>query len=804
MLAHCHGAGLGKVGYVGEELLDAAATRGGNWKVKVYDECRVTGWLKCHDVVFTEAEFARLTHLTVHPLRNGTKSAVMYANLENAAQTLWRTGSVEHVAMRHLGPMAITRYWTGVSHNEPFPFRTMAIMFGRLVASMWLASRAIAVVRPRRGLSLRTIVLLSAAKCMLYRLYTIRLGMATTRTSLHRIHGVVGTTGAPRAPPEADGCTAGENSYEPARDTVGADEPDHDDLPKVADTDNGGDSPVDAEVAAGASEDRRTYTTDCGHVAVIGQEYDKDVPHNYQPLVGALVGPCQRPPNVYSKTARNVKGAVEDRITVRQKGCTLSEGDKKRVRKLVQHCIGRDRTRGIFSEGRVRRWAEEHFHLDDMASSKWSQQRLRAALEKLWANPDPKFEHKVDIKYECMPEGKPPRLLIADGDEGQLMALAVVKCFEDLLFEWMEMRSIKHVAKREAMSRITSELIRAGGKAIEGDGSAWDATCNLAIRNLIENPVLYHIMEILIEYGVVPEAWLREHSKANEKEQLKLFFKGKFETLRISIDSIRRSGHRGTSCLNWWINFVMWVSAIYKAPERYLDPKVRWGEDVTGTRRWWNGIFEGDDSIAVMEPPMEKGDNLSKRFLKFWSEAGFDMKIVYCDTRATVVGWHVACNNGSLTNVMSPELPRALETAGVSVSPGATLAVREGDDKALRRIAKASALARAADFAGILPTVSYKYLEHARNVFDGCVADREMSMRTFGEDGHGSTEIEDMIISENASVTPTDELVTLGKLGYGTTPDDLDRFKTHVWSMDPAFLTDYAGFRSSLPPNWRS
>jgi hypothetical protein len=278
-----------------------------------------------------------------------------------------------------------------------------------------------------------------------------------TRTSLHRLHKVVKTTGAPGAPNGAGGNTAkddkprkkeeavkpleeeekqldkppGLEAVEPTEEQVEPERPE--DPPKVADTDNGGNTPADAEVAAGASEDRRTYTTPHGHVAVIGQEFNKEVPHNHQPIVGALIGPCQRTPNVYSKTAENLKSAVKKRITEKQKGCVLSATEQKRIQKLVQQCMGRDRRRGIFSETRVRKWAEENLHIEDLVSSKWSTQRLKAALEKMWADPEPKFQHKADIKYECMPEGKAPRMLIADGDDGQLMALAVVKCFEDLL-----------------------------------------------------------------------------------------------------------------------------------------------------------------------------------------------------------------------------------------------------------------------------------------------------------------------------------------------------------------------------------
>jgi hypothetical protein len=194
---------------------------------------------------------------------------------------------------------------------------------------------------------------------------------------------------------------------------------------------------------------------------------------------------------------------------------------------------------------------------------------------------------------------------------------------------------------------------------------------------------------------------------------------------------------------------------------------------------------------------------LSKKFLSFWHAGGFDMKIVFCDTRATVVGWHIACNDGEITDVMCPELPRAMSNSGVGVSPGTVEAAKRGNMRQIKDVAKASAIARAGDFAGILPTVSNKYLEFARSLGLHEVHDREMSYRVYGEDGHGSTEIETEIIAANLQVTPTEELVTMRILGYDATAQELDRFVTRVWSLEPEVLLDFEGFRSSLPPSWR-
>jgi len=297
---------------------------------------------------------------------------------------------------------------------------------------------------------------------------------------------------------------------------------------------------------------------------------------------------------------------------------------------------------------------------------------------------------------------------------------------------------------------------------------------------------------------------MEEHSLACEQGKLRLFFKNRFQTMSVTIDAIRRSGHRGTSCLNWWVNFVMWVSSVFKQPERYLDVKVRYGEDLTGVRRWWNGMFEGDDSLCSMTPPMCEGDDLSRIFLKFWEDAGFNMKIVFCENRATFVGWHIGCTNGDLNRYRCPELPRALANSGVSVSTQAIDVAKSANRKQANVLAAASALARASDFSGILPTVSEKYLEYAESLTRSDFEDREMSIRAYGEDGHGANEVRAQIRANNITVTIQDELETMKALGYDATYDEMRTFTEYIWSMEPHVLQDYEAFRESLPPSWRT
>lgn len=813
MLAFRTGEGALNLDEVAPYLLEQARVRKGQWRVTVYEKRtdREIRGLQAHEVVFTEEEYSKLSRTLYHGLRNGTKLSALHAGLENAAQTLWPTGSLDHVAMRHVGVAVVMRYITKAAGIQPERgvMRTIGITgLAAAVALPWLKTRWNRALLYRWCAAIAALsgaaIWLSGVRRRLPKLTRVEPPEKDKKSIEDKGKGdepppppppTPGPSGSPPAPAAGAAATLAQPPAPPANNNTPAAGP----TPPTLDTPSTFD---DDRNGAEAAEDGRTVVR--GEVvAVLGQNFDKTEPVNHIPVVGLMVGPCQQKPNVYAKTASNIKAAINERITKKAQAPNLSKADKERIGSVVRKSMMNGKT-GVFSKARVQEWACKHFDLEEIRSGKWSLERFRGAIGNLYAKEHPSYSFKADIKCECMPEGKAPRMLIADGDEGQLMALAVVKCFEELLFEHFEKRSIKHAAKKDAMDRVVQELKKKGAKAVEGDGSAWDTTCNVLIRSLIENPVLRRIFEILAEYGVIPSTWMEEHSKACEQKKLRLFFSNKFESMSATIDAIRRSGHRGTSCLNWWVNFVMWVCSVFKEPARFLDVNVRKGVDLTGVIRWWNGCFEGDDSLCTMSPPMVEGDKLSEVFLKFWKDGGFNMKIVFCSTRATFVGWHIGCVDGELTDFRCPELPRALANSGVSVSTEAVKVAKSECRKAANVLAAASALARAADFSGILPSVSNKYLEYAESVTTSDFHDREMSIRATGEDGIGAGTIRGMIKERNIGVSPQDELEVLAALGVSATSDEIATFQEYVWSMDPHVLTDYDSFRESLPPSWRT
>lgn len=850
-------------------MRDAAEKRDGVWEVTTHDWVVPVGgvshWLgkkelQATKVKFGEKEIPRVLHIFQHGQRNKTKPETIYANLEQAAESMWPTGSLEHVALRFLAVPLLVRAFAGhkvpkATHGPFVATCLSAAMFGvvsHLIFPEVLTT--VGVVAVSYKILHWMLMDTEYAETQLLRCDDQPGGASShsdgekTKTKGADGKGPKGDPKDTNDPKNADAKgpkegptnnkdtmtwygapdTSGDKSPQYVKELVKklpstpkasaqkaeeffiGDEDKQPDPAPLRRTDStfvcpssglplhGGNTPEDAEIIA--NEQERVVEKN-GIKMIVGQDFDGEDKDTKQ-IVGVLTAPTPTKPNVYNNTSRNAEAAIRERLIKKARPYTGTSEDEKKIKKLVGEATGTKDNRAIFATKHIRKWAEEFFHLDLVKSGKWSSKRMEDSLNNLHKQAYPSITLKCSVKLEPMAEGKPPRLLIADGDDGQLMALIVVKCFEDLLFRWFENKSIKHAGKRAAIKRTVKNLTKPGARLVEGDGSAWDTTCNAEIRDSIENPCLKHILQVLVPYGVVPEQWHREHVALCEKRELKIFFTKKLDKMKCKIDAIRRSGHRGTSCLNWWINFVNWSCSIFKQPERFLDPKIRNGLDETGHERWWNGAFEGDDSLCALKPPMKEGDAMDKYFLAWWERQGFNMKIIYADKRATFCGYHIVCKEGEPTGFSCPELPRALVGAGVSTSSTIIQAAKDGNEKVVRDIAAAGALARAADFAGLLPRVSRKFYDYAKSIKCSTeVMDREMSMRVMGEEGHHFSSIEQTIESQNLLVTPTEEFANLQALLCPATWVELDKFTLHPWNFEN--IGEFETHMASLPMSWR-
>jgi hypothetical protein len=278
----------------------------------------------------------------------------------------------------------------------------------------------------------------------------------------------------------------------------------------------------------------------------------------------------------------------------------------------------------------------------------------------------------------------------------------------------------------------------------------------------------------------------------------------------------------------------MWVCSVFDDPGRFLDPEVRCGRDVAGVLRWFFAAFEGDDSGVQTSPQMimvsesdrdalRKGSKsatdvaygrpnitpdvvkTSALALDFWERAGFNMKFVFATKRATIVGVHIELSNveGNTepTGLFAPELPRGI-MKNISVSAAILQAVEKQSLKEVKQIAAAANLAKAADYAGILPTVSRKYKEYADRLDSSDYSDREMAMRVAGEEGVTASTLRADIELQNGQVTPAEEEDNLKRLGYFADETELANFNGYLWDLSTCH--DHQGYFNSLPKAWRA
>jgi len=558
-----------------------------------------------------------------------------------------------------------------------------------------------------------------------------------------------------------------------------------------------------------------------GVIAIRGQSFrlngEKKEAVATDQVVGCVVGPMMKVPNVFAIDKYTVEEAEEKRITDKQRvpgqngEPGLPEEVVTSIKSVVEHatCSNKKFDQwAIFSKHKIQEWAADHQWFTDVKSKKWSEKRMESALKRLYDECDPYFRFKGSIKLEQMQEGKAPRILIADGDEGQVMALLAVKCFEDLLFHHMEERSTKHCDRDESRVRACKMHRRTDRKVsvIEGDGSAWDFTNTHPMRQVVENTILRHIVETLVSCALCPAGWLQAYQKVTTKKKIRVFFdlKCEDEPYVLTLEAVRRSGERGTSCLNWWMNFTTWISVLFP-PEcayKFLDPRQRWGKDRNNEKRYLAISCEGDDSLLSTAPEVTAESTICIDSESRWYRCGFNMKIIYATQRATFTGsWFLVDANG-LTGEYAPEIPRLMTNWPFCCSSEGKRVAKEGDVKGLAKLQSAAVLSRAYDLAGKFPKMCEKFLHFATQQDDG-VVDYELSMRTMGTPSLCMSDIEHKIELRNA-VPQVDEAAVLSKFGLQTTRPEYDKFIAEIWIDHPDyFLDENRQYRNSIPKSWQ-
>jgi len=742
-------------------MWNRAATRPGYWTITIPLRTGRKAMFSCGDVEeviqkrvnFSQKEYALLDKVVTNQVYAESKDKVYRTVVYQRSLQLWDTGNDDDVAMRTIGAWAISYYKCQAGKFYGHDTSCMSFLWQDHTTERKWRARLTLTGQPE--------------------------------------------TAATNVSPSSD--ADGDAQDKSPKNELGYQEKG---ASYINEHDGGGNDDQDSEIRA--TVEGRIIRKECG-IGVVGQTTDDT---GRKQICGVLSQPISVEPNVYAQELLNAIKAIEERINKKQRPYAGNAGDELKIKRMVHQAIHGKRN-SPFSAKKVMDLLHTLVY-EEIKSKKWTEARVTEAIESLCREIDPQFKLKFTVKIESMPEGKAPRLLIADEDRGQVMALMTIYCIETLIKKHFPEKGIKGLSKKDAIKRVMKacRVPRKVAKKLvtvfEGDGSAWDTTCSASIRELVENPVINHVANLVNGFMyATPETWAEAHASLCAQEKLDMSYTKNKEYQKETINAIRRSGHRGTSCLNWWMNFVCWHCAIFEDPELFLDPAHRYGKDVTGTNRWMNSAYEGDDSFLVTSPKIDEGKALHTNILQFWERIGFNMKIEIRDTRALFVGYYIGLDeSGPLFNekkdewMMAPEIDRCFSRAGTSCSPSMIEAFQAGDRGKCVRLAGAAAMSRAYEFGGLAPTISDKFLQYAVDCdFD---ITHDLKMRT-NEQFDDKSELVEHIRALNATCQSEEKI--LRSIGFWCSDEERNRFVDHLWDYDQ--LGEWEGFRNSLPKSWR-
>jgi hypothetical protein len=320
----------------------------------------------------------------------------------------------------------------------------------------------------------------------------------------------------------------------------------------------------------------------------------------------------------------------------------------------------------------IQKHADELFHLQGMASSKWTEERFVNAMAAVFETYDRSKlakAYKGFIKRETSVLSKnKPRIVVDLGDARQLMCLAVVCVLEHALFEVFDKSSIKYRDRTTVLRDWIEEAEKdiPIGEYVEGDGTAFDAHVNDIFLEE-EEKLLNHVMKELWWYDfAIPVSWCSEEAKAGTKGA---FIRVSTQTLwcRIDVEYVRFaaqrfSGVRWTSSFNWIVNLVCWAVCLSGKDVWDFIATVAQGQGYASYQNWRvpiRLIFEGDDSLIRYSVKADHAwKTIVSRSQTTWQEMGFDMKLVpsivggktvveFCGLHAPVKSGRVELARGS-------------------------------------------------------------------------------------------------------------------------------------------------------------
>lgn len=435
----------------------------------------------------------------------------------------------------------------------------------------------------------------------------------------------------------------------------------------------------------------------------------------------------------HTSTTEKVGEAIEERINKKFVPFDMTDQDRAELESLTNALC--EEIKLSPSIEKIASW----LLFGDLKSKKWSISRAEMALNCLMWRLLPEYQFTAAIKLEPMPKGKAPRMLIADGDAGAVMSALTIGVLERYLCKYHKHKTIKGMPKAKRMAAICREAFEMKDSAeaheafmLENDGSAWDTCCSSILRNLTENGLLDVMFDKLYHF-FVPYNWYQAPRKKADRatmhtlcvktnkvkldawrngcnfsqaEAAKIMCRKDF---KIKILSIRRSGDRGTSILNFVVNLICWAWVLSgESGHSIVHQNGKVVHDVFGTKRRFKIWLEGDDSLLWLTGrPFLKAEleELEAR----WTKLGHRPKLFMRRDGdvAEFCGWKICVNKYGLDESTAvPDVPRLLKNAGYSTSKEAVTAAIEGDGMTFGRVVGPALLARAGSIAARTPTVA--------------------------------------------------------------------------------------------------
>jgi len=487
------------------------------------------------------------------------------------------------------------------------------------------------------------------------------------------------------------------------------------------------------------------------HVTLICDEDPDKGTRSMKDALAAKFGPTTKDRLFYESNPKRIEEAIHKRITTKHVEFDMTDDERGDLSYITdQFC---DQIRGSDAVDRIASW----LLFGDLKSKKWTISRAEMALNVLMYQLNPDFTFSAAIKLEPMGQGKPPRMLIADGDAGAVMSALTIGVLERYICKYHKHRTIKGKPKAARMTEICREAFEMKNTSeawdafmMENDGSAWDTCCKQILRELTENRILDVLFEKLYKF-FTPYNWFQEaRRKADTKKNYKLnmntnkvdvcaFTNGSKYTqdelakvlckrrTMARIDSIRRSGDRGTSILNWIINIVCWAWVLCgHNGDAIAHPNGKVCVDVFGTKRRFKAWLEGDDSLLWLTgrifTPGEL-EALEARWIKLGHRPKLFQRVK--DEVAEFCGWKIIVTQYGLDeSTATPDVPRMLANCFYTTAKEAVAAAKDGDAVSFARVVGPALIARAGSIADRVPSVARWLTKLASVLTDGDTGQR--------------------------------------------------------------------------------